>query len=61
MQNIRMESDGGERDDTKRVAHGRAAANEGVASFGGAAPFGSNSDKQHDETLLGKWAHKERT
>jgi len=60
-----MESDGGERDDTKRVAHGRPMANEGVASFGGihmnAGPFGSGSDKQQDETLLGKWAHKERT
>lgn len=32
MQNVRMESDGGE-NDTQRIAHGRSA-NEGVASFG---------------------------
>lgn len=57
-----MESDGGDRDDTKRVTHGRtSAANEGVASFGGAQDIAFGSDKQQDETVLAKWAHKERT
>lgn len=61
MLNIRMESDGGEQD-TSRVAPGRTlAANEGAASFG--VPVGGSlgSEKQQDETLLAKWAHKERT
>ena len=61
MLNIRMESDG-EEQDTSRVAPGRTlAANEGAASFG--VPVGGSlgSEKQQDETLLAKWAHKERT
>ena len=62
MQNVRMESDGGGEDDTQRIAHGRGA-NEGLASFGvvhGAAN-GFGSEQQQDESVLAKWAHKERT
>tara|TARA_B110000285_G_C14567384_1_gene356300 strand:+ start:25 stop:291 length:267 start_codon:yes stop_codon:yes gene_type:complete len=59
-----MESDGADQDDTKRVLQNRqVATHEGVASFGGvgAGAIGFGSDEQHDQTLLGKWSHKERT
>jgi len=68
MQNIKMESDAGEQDDTQRVGLRPRTANEGAASFGvnarsihGQEGIGFGSEKQQDETQLGKWAHKERT